>query len=62
MATRCRFPGERAIAHVKDLAANLPDLAAGVRADCRKSGLRHAILNELVDGIADNSRRVATRG
>ena len=61
-AERCGYPGERAVAHVRDLTAKLPDLSATVRAACRKSGLNHPILDQLVDQIADNARRVAKRG
>ncbi len=61
-AERCGYPGERAVAHVQDLTAKLPDLSATVRAVCRKSGLKHPILDQLVDQIADNARRVAKRG
>ena len=61
-AGRCRYPGERAVAHVRDLTAKLPDLAAAVRAACRKSGLNHPILDQLAGQIAGNARRVAKRG
>ena len=59
---RCGYPGERAVAHVRDLTAKLPDLSVKVRAGCRKSGLNHPILDQLVDQIADNAKRVAKRG
>jgi hypothetical protein len=48
--------------HVTELAASLPDLAATIRMACHKAGLRHAILDQLADRIADNARRIAKRG
>lgn len=57
-AERCRYPAERMVAHVRELTAGLPDLASTVSAACRKSGLRHAILDRLVDQIADNAKRI----
>ena len=61
-AERCGYPAARIVSHVKDLTARLPDLAAAVRAAARKSGLRHPILDHLVDQIADNAKRIAKRG
>ena len=61
-ADRCGYPAERIVAHVKELTASLPDFAATVRTACRKSGLRHPILDQLVDQIADNAKRIAKRG
>ena len=60
-AERCGYPPDRAVAHVKELTAALPDLAAKVSASCRKTGLRHPILTQIVDGIADNAKRIAKR-
>ena len=62
VAELCGYPAERAIEHVEDLTAKLPDFAATVKAACRKSGLRHPMLDKLVDGIADNATRIAKRG
>ena len=57
----CDYPAERAVEHVKNLTAKLPDLAATVSTACRKSSLRHPILNQLVDQIVDNAKRIAKR-
>ena len=62
MAERCGYPPDRAIAHVRELTAALPDFAATVSAACRKSGLRHPIIDQIVDGIANNAKRVTNRG
>ena len=62
MAERCGYPPDRAIAHVRELTAALLDFAATVSAACRKSGLRHPIIDQIVDGIADNAKRVTNRG
>ena len=61
-AERCGYDGERVVAQVQDLTARLPDLAATVRTACSKAGLRHTILDQLVDQIADNAGRVGKRG
>lgn len=58
----CGYPAARIVSLVKDLTARLPDLAAAVRTAARKSGLRHPILDQLVDQIADNAKRIAKRG
>ena len=61
-AERCGYRAARIVAHVKELTAKLPDLAAAVRTTARKAGLRHPILDQLVDQIADNAKRIAKRG
>jgi serine/threonine-protein kinase HipA len=61
-AQRSRYPAGRAAAHIEELTAKLPDLASAVRAACRKAGLRHAIIDRLVDRIADNAAHIARRG
>ena len=60
-AQRCSYPAARAIAHVTELTSKLPDLAVTVRTACRKAGLREAILDQLVDRIADNAARIGRR-
>lgn len=60
-AERCRYSAERLVAHVREMTASLPDLAATVRIACRKSGLRNPILDQLIDQIADNAVRIAKR-
>ena len=61
-AERCGYPAARIVSHVKQLTARLPDLAVGVRTAAHKAGLRHPILDQLVDHIADNAKRIAKRG
>ena len=61
-AERCGYPQDRAVTHVRELTDALPDLASKVSASCRKTGLRHPILTHIVDGIADNAKRIAKRG
>jgi serine/threonine-protein kinase HipA len=61
-AKQCRYSAERIVVQVRELTAMLPDLAAGVRLACRKSGLRTPILDQLVEQIADNAARIAKRG
>ena len=61
-AARCGYDGGRVMAQVRDLTARLPDLAATVKTKCDSSGLRHTILDQLVDQIADNAGRVGKRG
>ncbi len=51
LAGLCRFSKERAVAHVGDLIARLPEAAASVRARCRDSGLKHPILDALTKKI-----------
>ena len=60
-AERCRYSAERIVAHVRELTATLPGLAANVRIACRKSVYGHPILDLLVDQIADNAVRIAKR-
>ena len=60
-AQQCSYPADQLIAHVADLAAKLPDLAATVRTECMSSGLSHPILDRLVDLIADNAKRIVRR-
>jgi hypothetical protein len=49
------------MAHVKELTAQLPDLATKVRAGCRAFGLLHPFLDQLVDRITDNAIHIARR-
>lgn len=58
-ADRSGYPAERAAAYVTELTKKLPDLAATVRAACHEVGLRHAVLDQLVDQIANNAARIA---
>ncbi|WP_334149982.1 type II toxin-antitoxin system HipA family toxin [Hyphomicrobium sp.] len=60
-AARCGYDSGRTVAYVRDLTASLPDLAATVRRALHKSGVRHEILDRLVDQIADNAGRLARR-
>lgn len=60
-AERCHYPAERMDAHVREMVAELPDLAVMVHADCAVSGLKHPIMDRLVDQIADNAKRIAQR-
>ena len=60
-AERFRYDGEQVVVEVRDMAAQLPDLAATVRTACDKAGLKHSILDQLVDQIADNVGRVGKR-
>ena len=60
-AQQCGYPVDQLIGHVADLAAKLPDLAATVRTECVSSGLSRAILDRLVDLIADNAKRIGRR-
>ncbi len=56
------YDGARVVAQVRDLTARLPDLAATVKTKCDSVGLRHTLLDQLVDRIADNAGRVSKRG
>jgi len=51
LAANCRFSKERALAHVSDCIARLPDAAISVRAQCHAAGLQHTILDRLVTEI-----------
>jgi len=57
----CAYDGERVVAELQELAAKLPDLAATVRTACDKAGLRHPMLDQLVNQIVDNAGRVGQR-
>jgi serine/threonine-protein kinase HipA len=50
-ATSCRFSKERALAHVSDCVARLPDAANSALAQCHAAGLKHPILDSLVEHI-----------
>ena len=51
MASNSRFQKERPIAHVRDLIARLPEQARVVHDACAKNGLKHPVLDALVQQI-----------
>lgn len=59
LAGLCRFPKERALAHVSDLIARLPEAARTVSNECHAAGLTHPILATLVKKITARCAKLA---
>lgn len=59
LAASARYSKDAAVGHVQSLAAQLPDLASQVRADCAEQGITHAVIDSLVDEIAKRCANIA---
>lgn len=59
LASLCRFPKDRALGHVSDLVARLPEASETVASECRSAGLTHPILDALVTKIATRCAKLA---
>jgi serine/threonine-protein kinase HipA len=60
LAGLCRFPKDRALAHVSDLIARAPEAAEAVLEQCRATGLTDPILATLVSAITARCSELAT--
>lgn len=57
LASSAGFPSAKLMDEYQHMAQHLPGVAQAVAAKCRSEGLSHAILDRLVDGIAEHCSR-----
>jgi len=61
LASQCRYAPDALVSHIVSMAERLPDLARDIAGECRKEGLGHDVLDEIVDGIANWCRKCSLR-